>query len=226
MNEPSNRPPQALLDAIKKDLAPVKPLAPPWRRALFVVPVALVVMGMPFLYYRLRDTTDLGATLGWMPVAVQILLAFALLVFALREGIPGWRASAGAIFSLCVVAYTVQIAVNLLIFLRSPASAGGSGLAMWMQCFRVESLIGLPMLIVVAWLVARTLPQRPWLAGFLAGTGAGFAGDASWRMFCPYSDPTHILLGHTGGILVLGLTGFLLGYLWSLVSQRVDATSL
>ena len=32
--------------------------------------------------------------------------------------------------------------------------------------------------------------------------------------------PTHFLLGHTGGILVLGLTGFLLGYLWSLYTRR------
>jgi hypothetical protein len=31
----------------------------------------------------------------------------------------------------------------------------------------------------------------------------------------------HVLLGHTGGILVLGLTGFLLGYLWSLYARRI-----
>ena len=51
--------------------------------------------------------------------------------------------------------------------------------------------------------------------------GAGFAADASWRLICPYSDPGHVLLGHTAGILVLGLTGFLLGYLWSLYARAV-----
>ncbi len=215
--------PEAVRRAVAEDLRPVKPLATPWRRALYVAPVAVVVMAAPLLYYRLRNLEELGPLLGWMPVAIQVLLAFALMVFALREGIPGWHASAGAICGLCLAAYAVQILVNVAIFMRSPASAGGDNLDSWLQCFRVESLIGLPMLLLIAWLVGRSLPERPWLAGFLAGTGAGIAGDASWRMFCPYSHPTHILLGHTGGILVLGLTGFLLGFLWSRYRRVEDA---
>jgi len=215
--------PEALRKAIREDSRPVKPLSPARRRVLLVVPIALAAMSMPFLYYQMRDTETLGVTLGWVPVAIQILLAFSLLVVALREGIPGWRASARTIFLLCLAAYGVQIFVNILIFLRTPGSTGGASLDAWLACFRVESLIGLPILVFVAWLVARALPSRPWLAGFLAGSGAGFAGDASWRMFCPYSDPRHILLGHTGGILVLGLTGFLLGYLWSLYSRHATS---
>lgn len=220
MSEQPPQIPDALRQAVAKDLGPVKPLRQPWERALGAAPIAAVAMAMPLLYYELRDTSELGATLGWVPVAVQVLLSFALLVLALREGIPGWRASTGAICGLCLAAFGVQIVINLLIFARTAGLANGGSLELWMACFRIETLIGLPILVVVAWLVGRTLPHRPWLAGALAGLGAGFAGDASWRMFCPYNDPTHILLGHTGGILVLGITGFLLGYLWSLYSQR------
>ncbi len=224
MSEDGGGLPPGLRAAVAADLRPVKPLANPWKRLIVVVPVALAAMSMPLLYFQIRDTTELGMLLGWVPVAIQVLLAFALLVLALREGIPGWRPSATWIFSLCLLAYGVQIVVNLAIFLRSPSTAGGTSFSMWAACFRVESLIGLPILVLVAWLVSRALPRSPWMAGFLAGTGAGLAGDASWRMFCPYAHPAHILMGHTLGILVLALTGFLLGYLWSLQGTRVGTS--
>jgi hypothetical protein len=202
------------------DLEPVKPLATPWKRFAAVAPLVVGVLVMPAVYHRVRETGDLGMALAWIPVAVQVLLAFGLLVIALREGVPGWQVSARRVFAWVLGAYSLQILVNMLIFMQAPMDGGGAGaIAMWMSCFTVESLIGLPVLVLVAWLVSRALPCRPLLAGFLAGTGAGFAAEASWRMFCPYSDPGHVLLGHTGGILVLGMTGFLLGYVWS-VYQR------
>ncbi|HJO04198.1 MAG TPA: NrsF family protein [Acidobacteriota bacterium] len=214
--------PDRLRQVIGDSIEPVTPLRPPWKRLLAVLPLVLAAMAMPFAYNQLRDTGELGMMLAWVPVAIQVLLAFALLVFALREGIPGWRASSTKIFASVLTAYVLQIVVNLLIFARAPMSSGGT-VTMWMTCFRAESLIGLPALVLIAWLVARTLPQRPLVAGFLTGTGAGFAAEASWRMLCPYSDAAHVLMGHTGGILVLGLTGFLLGYLWNLYAQETIA---
>lgn len=215
--------PDRLRLAIGDRLESVTPLQPPWRRLLVVLPVMLAAMAMPFAYNQLRDTGELGMMLAWVPVAIQVLLALALLIFALREGIPGWHVSSTKIFAFVLIAYVLQIAVNLLIFVRAPMSSGGT-VTMWMGCFRAESLIGLPALVLIAWLVARTLPQRPLVAGFLTGTGAGFAAEASWRMLCPYSDAAHVLMGHTGGILVLGLTGFLLGYLWSLYGRETAAS--
>jgi hypothetical protein len=210
--------PDRLRRAIGDHIEPVSPLRSPWKRLLAVLPVVLAAMAMPFAYNQLRDTGELGMMLAWVPVAIQVLLAFALLIFALREGIPGWRASSTKIFAFVLTAYALQIVVNLLIFIRAPMPSGGT-VTMWMACFRAESLIGLPALVLIAWLVARSLPQRPLVTGFLTGTGAGFAAEASWRMLCPYSDAAHVLMGHAGGILVLGLTGFLLGYLWTLYGR-------
>jgi len=208
--------PDELRAAILGDLKPVKALPPPWKRLLLVAPLIAVVLMMPFVYNELRDTGSFGVLLSWVPVAVQVLLAFGLLVIALREGVPGWRVSTHLIFAMVLAAYSLQIVVNLLMFMQTPVAAGPSGvLETWMSCFRVESLIGIPILVLVAWLVSRALPCRPLLAGFLAGTGAGIAAEASWRMVCPNSEPGHVLMGHTGGILILGLTGFLLGYVWS-----------
>ncbi|NKB87812.1 MAG: DUF1109 family protein [Acidobacteria bacterium] len=216
--------PPDLRSAITADLKPVKPLLSPGRRALLAAPFVIGILAMPLAYHRMREIGDLGVMLSWVPVALQVLLAFGLLVIALREGIPGWRVSTKQIFAVVLVAYSLQIIVNLLIFMRMPMDGGGAGaLAMWMSCFGIESLIGIPILVLVAWMVSRALPSRPLLAGFLAGTGAGFAAEASWRMFCAYSDPGHVLLGHTGGILIMGLTGFLLGYVWSVYQDRAAA---
>ena len=213
--------PPELQSAVLGDLRPVKPLPSPLRRVLLAAPFVIGVLVMPLAYHRMRNVGDLGMMLSWIPVALQVLLAFGLLVIALREGIPGWRVSTRQIFAFVLAAYSLQILVNLLIFMQMPMDGGGAGaLSMWMSCFGVETLIGLPILVLIAWMVSRALPSRPLLAGFLAGTGAGFAAEASWRMFCAYSDPGHVLLGHTGGILVLGLTGFLLGYVWSVYQER------
>jgi hypothetical protein len=212
--------PAKLRETVLQEMCPVRPLLAPWKRLALVAPMIAAVLAMPFVYERVRDTSDLGMVLSWIPVAVQLLLAGALLTIALREGVPGWQVSSRSIFALVLSAYSLQIVVNLLIFLRAPVDGGGmAAVGMWMGCSRVESLIGLPILVLVAWLVSRALPCRPLLAGFLAGTGAGIAGEASWRMICPYSDPAHVLLGHTGGVLVLGLTGFFLGYLWTIYSR-------
>lgn len=213
--------PDQLRRRIREEMEPVKPVKRPWKRLLYLLPVVLVALGMPWLYFQLRDTGDLGALLAWVPLAVQLLLAFALAVVALREGIPGWRVSARTILVLCLAAFGLQILVNYLIWLRAPL--GGGSFQAWMGCFRVESLIGLPILVGIAWLVSRTLPQRPLVAGFLVGTGAGLAGDASWRLICPVSHPTHVMLGHTGGILILGATGFLLGYLWTVYARQTSS---
>jgi len=216
--------PDELRTAILGDLKPVKPLPPPWKRLALVAPIIIAVLVMPFVYNEVRETGDFGALLSWVPVAVQVFLALGLLVIALREGVPGWRVSTRLIFAMVLAAYSLQILVNLLMFMRTPLSAGPSGvLGTWMSCFRVESLIGIPILVLVAWLVSRALPFRPLLAGFLAGTGAGIAAEASWRMICPNSEPGHVLLGHTGGVLILGLTGFLLGYVWSVYNRATAA---
>lgn len=221
MNEEHMELPEELRRRIAGDMEPVKPVSGPFKRILYLLPVLVLALGLPFLYFKLRDIAELGPLLGWVPVAVQVLLALALAVVALREGIPGWRVSARAILVLCLLAFAVQVLVNYLIWLRAPM--GSASTSAWMRCFRVESLIGLPILVGIAWLVSRTLPQRPLLAGFLVGVGAGFAADASWRLFCPASHPAHVLLGHTGGILILGITGFLLGYLWTLYAHRHHA---
>lgn len=212
--------PDELRHAVARDLRPVRPLADPWRRALTVVPIAAVAMGMPFLYFRMRDIGEIGASLAWVPIAVQILLAFGLLALALREAIPGRQLSRTTLVGLCMAGFGLHAVANFAIYLRLPTPPHGSHFDAWLGCIQRESLIGLPVLFVVAWLAGRALPARPMLAGFLVGTGAGLAADSSWRLFCPVSIPGHVLLAHTGAVVALGLTGMLLGWVWDRVRER------
>ena len=216
----AGRAPDGLRQAVARDLGPVRPLADPWQRAVTAVPIAAVAMGMPFLYYQMRDTGELGARLAWVPIAVQILLALGLLALALREAVPGRRIPQPALAGLCMAGFGLQVVANYAIYLRSPVASGVSHFEAWLGCIQRESLIGVPILVVVAWMAGRALPCRPMLAGFLVGTGAGLAADASWRLFCPVSTPGHILLAHTGAVLALGLTGMLLGWVWNRVRER------
>lgn len=215
MNDSRMTLPPELASAIRDDLGPVRPLLSPGRRLALIVPLAAVVIGLPFLFFRLRDSGEFGLMLGWIPVAAQLVLAVGLLGLALREAIPGLRVSAAGAMVLCLGAYALQVLVNLGIYLSMSLPGGERAtMGMWFACFRVESLIGLPILLFVGWMVMRALPQRPLLAGFLAGSGAGLAAEASWRMICYDSTPAHVLVGHTGGVLLLGLTGVGVGLIW------------
>ena len=66
-----------------------------------------------------------------------------------------------------------------------------------------------PVLAAAAWLAARALPARPWLAGGIYGLGAGLIADSGTRLFCWVSEPAHVLVAHGGSILALAALGAL-----------------
>ena len=153
MNDERIELPEELRRAVAEDLEPVTPLPAPGRRMLFALPVVLLALILPLWVFTIRSDSEFDLVLGWIPVAVQLLLAAGLLLFALRESIPGRRVSSTAVFVLCLTAFGLQILVNLGIYLRMPmAGEAERTVTMWLACFRYESLIGLPILVVVAWL--------------------------------------------------------------------------
>jgi len=113
---------------------------------------------------------------------------------------------------VCIGALAVHLAANVLLWLRDPVGYGDFLSSFW-GCVRYEFLLGVPFLVLVTYLAAKALPVRPQVIGALAGIGAGMISDASWRMVCYVSVPAHFLTAHLGGIVGLGLTGYLLG-LW------------
>jgi hypothetical protein len=81
----------------------------------------------------------------------------------------------------------------------------------------------MPAAALASVLVARAYPTRPAVTGLLSGLGAGLMGDAGWRLFCHFSDPTHVLSAHLAAVATAGLCGAALARL--LHRQRRSARS-
>jgi len=205
MTEEPIQVPGALRAAIARDLQPVKPLAAPWTRALVVAPVAVTLLFASMLLFGLRrDAPTLGPWLTWTASTAQMLLGLALIVAALREAVPGTTLSRRALGALFGTAAIALLSITFMTWTVSPTTiAPGIVRYVWSVCVAGGVLSALPVLAVSGWLAARAFPLRPRIAGAVYGLGAGLIADAGWRLFCHFSEPSHVLGAHA---LAVGLT--------------------
>jgi hypothetical protein len=205
----TERIPPAIEAAIKADLKPVRPLPPPERRALRLAPlVALTLIAASSVFALRRDAATLGWILTWGTSVVQAVFAWLLIALALREAVPGRTSTGSAVilaagsvlgFSSVATLRTWDLSPTMIV----PERVGWVGRV----CFVGTVVSALPLLIIAAVLAARAMIVRPWSSGALYGLGAGLGADAGWRLFCHYSDPLHVLLTHTGGVLATMVIG-------------------
>ena len=208
MNDASiGQPPAELRRAIAADLAPVRPLAPPWRRALALVPLAAVLLVAAPLIFQFRDLDALGWVLSWGASGLQAIAGVALIAAALRESVPGRNWSSAALALIAAGALALVIAVSVASWHASPVTLGRAWLTVGVICFVASALSALPVTIVAVLLALSALPTRPAVTGLLAGLGGGLMADAGWRLFCHFSDPPHVLVSHLGGVVCAALVG-------------------
>lgn len=197
---------------VASDLQAVKPLAPPLRRALGLVPVAITLLFAAAVIFGMRrDASRIGLVLTWGASTLQILLGLLLVVAALREAVPGTtlpRRVVGIAFGTVLVAV---LTITIMTRTTSPTQIAPGFVAwVWGVCLTGTIVSALPALAIAGWLAARAFPLRPRLAGALYGVGAGLMADAGWRLFCHFSHPGHVFGAHTLGIVVTGILGVLL----------------
>lgn len=206
--EPSSMPP-ALRDAVARDLHPVAPLPPPTRRAVVLVPLALVLLVASSALFGVRvDSPRLGLLLTWGASVLQMAFALVVMAAALREAVPGTLLPRHVLQLLLGAAVAGVLALTWLTWSVSPTTIRPLAVVfVWQVCVAGTYVSALPTLAVAAWLVRRAYPLRPWIAGALCGLGAGLLADAGWRLFCHYSDPSHVLGAHALAILLATLTG-------------------
>jgi hypothetical protein len=82
-------------------------------------------------------------------------------------------------------------------------------------CFSGSAATALPVVALAGVLAARAYPVRPALAGALIGLGAGLMADAGWRIFCHFSEPSHVLSAHLAAVAMSTAIG-------SLVAVRLN----
>jgi hypothetical protein len=217
MTEPSI--PASLLDQVRENLNPVRPLASPSHRLLALMPLALLLFFGPPMYYGWRANLSLlPSWASWGLSAFESLGGIALMALALRQAVPGlalrtrWLLLAfasGLLLFACVALTTAHI-------LPTPLRTNSWARLAW-ECVVMELLFAIPSLAISAWLVARALPTRPSLTGAAYGLAVGLMTDAGLRLFCPIDQPLHVVAAH-GGAILLGAAG---GAILASVIERV-----
>lgn len=200
-------PPPELRAAIAADLVPVRPLPPPWLRALALSPFALVLLVAAPLVFQFRDLDALGLSLSWGASLLQAVAGLALVAAALKESVPGRTWSPGALAAIALAVVTLIVAVTNASWHADPVRLGRAWWMVGMICFAASIATALPATLAASLLALRALPTRPAVTGLLAGLGAGLMADAGWRLFCHYSEPPHVLASHLGGVLAAALIG-------------------
>jgi hypothetical protein len=197
--------PAALRAAVARDLRPVRPLARPLARLVWVVPVAIAVVAATVAVFGVRrDAPQLGMALTWIASGLQLVLGLALVAAALRESVPGTTLSRRAIGLVLGTGVIATVTMTFMTWMVSPTRIAPEFVRyVWSVCVAGTIAAALPVLAVSGWLAARAFPLRPRIAGALYGLGAGLVADAGWRLFCHFSDPVHVLGAHTLAVAVV-----------------------
>jgi hypothetical protein len=203
--------PMELRARLQGDYAAVQALPPPWMRALWIVPLAVITVAAAPVAFDVRaDASRLGWMLGWGASLLQVAIGFAIIAASLRESIPGRGWSRGAIALWLALPVALVVLVTLASWESSRILLQRGWWVVAGACFAGSAASALPVVAMAGVLTARAFPTRPGLTGALLGLGAGLMADAGWRMFCHFTEPSHVLSAHLGGILASAAIGALL----------------
>jgi hypothetical protein len=202
-------PPKGLRDAIAADLVAVRPLRAPLVRALWLVPLAVMILFAAPLVFAYRDLHELGWMWAWGASLAELLAGIGIASAALQEAVPGrtWsRATLAMLFALPVL-FVVTVAIGS--WHASPALLRAEWWQIGLVCALSTAVSALPVTMLTSVLALRAFPTRAGVVGGLAGLSGGLIADAGWRLFCHFSEPTHVIAMHLGGIAAAVVTGVL-----------------
>jgi hypothetical protein len=201
------RVPAILLEEIRRDLKPVRPLLPPIARFLIVVAIAVVTTGVFLSIGGVRaDLREVPEIVFLSGIGLRVFAGIFLLLIALHEAIPAWGVPRSAAISVFVLTLALIVAMPL-IFARFLGAADAPFTTTQMVCYGAELLLFVPAFLVSLWLIARGFPMRPLLAGIAAALGVALIADAALFAHCPIDAPTHVLLAHEGAVVTAALLG-------------------
>jgi hypothetical protein len=203
--------PAALRVRLAADFAPVRPLAPPAARLLWMVPLAMLLLVAAPGWFNLRGDADrLGGTWLWGASILQLAAGLAMVGAGLREAIPGRQWSRAALAIWFALPLAIGLTVTFFTWSLSPTSLRGEWWSIGFLCFGGSAATALPAVILGARLASHAYPTRPAVTGALVGTGAGLMADAGWRLFCHFSEPAHVLSSHAAGVVLAAALGIAL----------------
>ncbi len=208
--------PDELMKAVTGDLRPVTPLAPVWRRTLWALVISALVFAIAILALGLRsDLQSIPTWVSWGSSIIEFLAAALLIGLAMRESIPGRSVPLSSAVAALTTSIVYQLAVGFITWHFSPGKPWqDQPFAHGVGCLMSDTMLALPTLAVTVWLITKAYPTRAWMAGMLGGAGAAIAADTITHLRCGISDMRHILVWHTGAVVIISAVGALAGFLW------------
>lgn len=208
-------PTKDLLEYVERDLEPVTPLPASWRRMLNALAVAVAIFLLAVLFFGLRpDLDSLPMWLTWGCAAAQLTVATLLIRLGLRESVPGQGVPMRSALAAVISSFVFQLAVGFLTWRVDPTTSTDLAAGVGPVCMRHELLLAAPVLAITLLMIFRAFPLRSWMAGLLGGVGSAIAADAVTHLQCPISDLRHLLIWHSGAIILVAIAGAALGFFW------------
>jgi hypothetical protein len=203
--------PTPVLDRVRDDLEPVRPMAAPLVRALVVLPIGIALLtGLPLCWGLRNNIGGLAPWASWGLSGLEGLAGLLIVGAALAEAVPGRTLSGRAVALTLAAAALVPIALTLATAHLLPAvEPPGVSFIYMIECFEEITVWSVPAVAVPAWLASRAWPERPAIAGAFYGLGTGVMADAGARLFCWVSAPVHVLVSHGAAILAVTACGAL-----------------
>jgi hypothetical protein len=193
---------------IEADYTAVRPLPSPLIRAMSVAPFAILALVAAPVFFNVRSDADrLGLTMMWGASLLQTVVGFIVIIAALRESVPGRAWSRVALAVWFISPLLLLTAVTLASWQMSEIPLQRGWWLVGLVCVGGSAATALPIVALANVLAARAYPTRPAIAGLLLGVGAGLMADAGWRLFCHFSEPSHVLSAHLGGVALAAFAG-------------------
>lgn len=186
--------------AVAADLVPVRPLGSPWRRAIVLMPFALLLLLAAPVAFEFRDLSSLGWLWSWGASIAQMAAGLSIAALALREAVPGRELRTGPLVAIVSAAVALFAVVTFGSWSASPVTLARAWLQIGLMCAIGSAASALPVVVLGSVLIVRAFPLHPARTGALAGLGAGLLADAGWRLFCHFSEPAHVIVAHLGGV--------------------------
>ena len=176
----------------------------PWARAMWVLPLAIVALVAAPVAFNVRPDAPRisdGSACG-VSRSLQSLIGLLVVAAALRESIPGRDWSRAAIALWLSIPIAVIVAVTMVSWEASPVVAAREW---WLvggcraspdpprrRCRSSRSRASSPRARIRR---GRRSPARcsDWAPGLMA--------DAGWRIFCHFSEPSHVLSAHLAAVI-------------------------
>lgn len=200
--------PPRLREQLAADYRPIRPLSSPWLRAAWLLPFAVVALFAAPIWFNVRvDAPRLGWLGLWGASTLQTAFGLIVAAAALRESVPGRSWSPAAMALWLATPILILVVVTLASWQASPILLRGQWWLVAAACFSGSVATALPAVALGSILAVRAYPTRPALAGALIGLGAGLMADAGWRVFCHFSEPSHVLSAHLAAVIAASLVG-------------------